>query len=421
MIVLTLAVCRCAPADPTPAQAYLDRLMEANAAAVADLDDYVGCAGIAAELLVRDPDGPGPTLWLAGDDGLVTEGSHRAGGLMIAKRLSSPDEIAVGDVVLVGSLGGREPPHGDDGGTRALVEACVARGGLVVLFAPEPTGSARPSPELLAMLSTQGRGMAEDGHGCLFLDAHADPPGSDELPTASPAIAQSLWAFTGELVTAMMRSSGRMPPVYLSVHVPDGRERNSARSGLRWDTEMPGSLPAGLAARKYLARLANIMQALRETQAPLFAEAGARAAEVIAGGRTVWYASIGHLPPSQPAQVPAEGLPFSILKGVQPDRVRELVRPGDLVLYVGYYEPFGPWVEEAHGAGAEIVTVLSGTPERSAAQMGADINIRGCWPWGDALIGFYPPTTDITMLPPSGVIQSAAFWMLLAETRAALR
>jgi len=375
----------------------------------------------AARLLVRDPDGPGPSLWLAGDTGFVTEGYNRAGGLMIAKRLSSPDEIAVGDVVLVGSLVGRERPHGDDEETRALVEACAAQGGLVVLFAPGPIRSAWPSRELLAMLSTQGRGMVEDEHGCLFLDAHADPPGGDELPTASPAIAQSLWAFTGALVTAMMRSVGRTPPIYLSVHVPDGRERNNARSGLRWDTEMPGSLPAGLAARKYLARLANIMRVLRRTQAPLFAEAGQRAAEVIASGQTVWLASVGHLPPSQPLQVPEGELPFSILEGVQPDRVPDVVRPGDLVLYVGYYEPFGPWVEEAHGAGAEIVTVLSGTPERNAAQMGADINIRGCWPWGDALIGFYPPTTDITMLPPSGVIQSAAFWMLLAETRGALR
>ncbi len=413
MIVLTLAVSRCVPADPTPAQAYLDRLLAANAAAGADLADYVGCAGIAAELLVRDPDAPGPTLWLAGDDGLVTEGFHRAGGLMIAKRLSSPDEIAVGDVVLVGSL------RGDDAETQSLLAAVARRGALVVLFAPRRPAAVSASAELPALLPAPPDELAEWGY--LFLDAHADPPGSDELPTASPAIAQSLWAFSGELVTAMMRASGRMPPVYLSVHVPDGRARNNARSDLRWDTEMPGSLPAGLAARKYLARLANIMRGLRETQAPLFAEAGARAAEVIAGGRTVWYASIGHLPPSQPAQVLAESLPFSILEGVQPDRVPELVRPGDLVLYGGYYEPFGPWVEEAHGAGAEIATVLSGTPERSAAQMGADINIRGCWPWGDALIGFYPPTTDITMLPPSGVIQSAAFWMLLAETRAALR
>ena len=74
-----------------------------------------------------------------------------------------------------------------------------------------------------------------------------------------------------------------------------------------------------------------------------------------------------------------------------------------------------------HEAGAKIVTVVSGTPERSAEEMGADISISGCWPFGDALIGFYPPATDITMLPPSGVIQSAAFWMLLGETRAAMR
>jgi len=63
------------------------------------------------------------------------------------------------------------------------------------------------------------------------------------------------------------------------------------------------------------------------------------------------------------------------------------------------------------------VTVVSGTPERPADAMGAEINIRGCWPYGDAAIALEPQELGLTMLPPSGVVQSAAVWMLLAETR----
>ncbi len=400
-------------AQPSPAVAYLDRLLASNQAAVADLDDYVRFADMAAALLVRDPDGPGPSLWLAGNRGFVTEGYNRAGGLMIAKRLPGPDEVAVGDVVVVGAL------QGDDSDTRALLEACAARGGLVILFAPHAAVGVVPSTELVQMLSPQARQDIADGY--LFLDAHAEPPGESDLPTASPATAQSLWAFTGELVTAMMRRADRIPPIFLSVHVPDGRERNRARRGLRWDVQMPGALPPGLAARRYLARVANSMRALRATQADRFAEAGELAARTIAEGHIVWLSQVGHMLPEQPAQVPEGELPFTLLEGLQPDRVAEVVKAGDLVLYVGYYEPFGPWVETVHQAGAQIVTVVSGTPERDAAKMGADINISGCWPYGDALVGFYEPATDITMLPPSGVIQSAAFWMLLAETRAAMR
>lgn len=399
----------------TSAQTYLDRLLAANAAAVADLGNYCRIADIAARELARDPDGPGPALWLAGDQGFVTEGLNRAGGLMIAQRLAAPEDVSVGDVALVGSL------EGDDDETSALVEAIAARGGLVVLFAPRPVRSATPSADLLALLSTPGRGMVEGGGGCLFLDAHADPPSKSDLPTVSPATAQSLWTFTGELVTAMARRTGRLTPVFRSVMVPGGREHNATLKGARWEGPAEQTQPPGVAGRTYLARLANWMRRLRATQADEFATAGRCAAEVIAAGRTVWLATLGHLPPSQTDQVPADELPFAILPDSQPDCVAELVQPGDLVLYVGYYEPLGPWVETVHAAGAQIVTVVSGTPERPATHMGADINICGCWPYGDVTVARLPGASEPDMLPPSGVIQSAAVWMLLAETRAAVR
>lgn len=414
LLVSVASICITAASAQTPAQAYLDRLLTANAAAVADLPDYVAHAELAAALLSRDADGPGPALWLAGDKGFVTEGMNRAGGLMIAQRLPSPEDVSFGDVALVGSL------EGDDAETRALVSAIAARGGLVVLFAPRPAPMVTPSAELMALLSTQDRGLL--GHrGFLFLDAHADPPSASDLPTVSPANAQSLWAFSGELVSALARRTGRLTPVYRSVMVPGGREYNATLKGARWEGPAEDPPGAGVLGRTYLARVANWMRAMRATQADGFTAAGQRAAEVLSAGRTVWLATLGHLPPSQTDEVPEGELPFAILPGSQPDKVAELVRPGDLVLYVGYYEPLGPWVETVHAAGAQLVTVVSGTPEIPAAQMGADINICGCWPYGDVSVARRPSLQQWDMLPPSGVIQSAAVWMLLAETRAATR
>ncbi|GEM_PF-5337261 len=376
-------------AEPTPSQAYLDRLLVSNAAAVAELDHYVRMAGEAAELLVRDPDGPGPSLWIAGDEGFVLEGTGRAGGMMTAKRLSNPDVAAAGDVALVGSL------QGDDDATVELVRDLVGRGVMAILFAPRESG-------------------VEGSH---FIAAHADSPGDSDLPTASPAIAQSLWAFTGELVSAMMRSSGRTPPLYVSVLVPDGRERNNARKGMRWDPQNAEPMAPGVVGRIYLARLANSIRAMRATQAERLAKAGQRAAQVLRRGGTVWLAVLGHMLPAQAAQMPEAEMPFTVFADRDPERLRGLVKPGDLMLYVGYYEPLGAWVETMHELGGEIVTVVSGTPERPASAMGADINIRGCWPYGDAAIALDPPELGLTMLPPSGVVQSAAVWMLLAETR----
>ena len=147
-----------------------------------------------------------------------------------------------------------------------------------------------------------------------------------------------------------------------------------------------------------------------------FDQAGQLAAEALRAGHTAWYGALGHLPPELPGQTGDPGV-LTPLKMNTPDKLGDVVKPGDVILYVGYYQPSGPWVEQAHALGAKIVTVVSGTPETPAEDMGADININGCWPYGDALITI--PGYDIKVLPPSGVIQSAAHWMLVAATEAA--
>jgi hypothetical protein len=186
---------------------------------------------------------------------------------------------------------------------------------------------------------------------------------------------------------------------------------------MRWDPQRADPMPPGLAGRRYLARLANIMRRLRATQMDEFAAAGRMIARTQARGDTVWVSLVGHLPPSQPEQIPQERMPFTVLPGREPSDALDRVEPGDLVLYIGYYEPFGPWVKAVHEAQARIVTVVSGTPQRPAWALGADVSIDGCWAWGDALIALSPAETGLSMLPPSGVIQSAAFWMLVAENR----
>jgi hypothetical protein len=61
--------------------------------------------------------------------------------------------------------------------------------------------------------------------------------------------------------------------------------------------------------------------------------------------------------------------------------------------------------------------VLSGTPQRRAEDMGADLNINGCWPYGDALLEI--PGYDAKILPPSGVMAAAAYYLLMGEMRRA--
>jgi len=363
---------------------YAGQIQHSLQALVPLLPAYSGAAEAFATRMSE-----GGTVWLAGDRGFVLEGLNRAGGLMACKWLKKPADLKPGDLMLYGLVRAAQPEDRD------LLSAAVKAGVLCLAFSPQP--------EVLA--------------GVRFLPVPA-PPADDpqRLPTISPVAAAALWTFTAELVSALTRL-GKMPPMYQSVLVPGGRERNAAHLKLKWEPQAPPAIPRLVLGRTYLARLTNCWRTLQATQLDKFAAAGDLAAEAIRAGHTAWYGSLGHLPPELPGQTGDPGV-LKPLKMNTPDKLGDFVQPGDVILYVGYYEPYGPWVEKAHALGAKIVTVVSGTPERRAEDMGAEINIRGCWPFGDALLDV--PGYEVKVLPPSGVIQAAAYWMLVAETAKAL-
>jgi len=364
------------------AAVYLDRLLENIASRVQDLPHMTTVSEAVAKKMLA-----GGKLWIGGDMGFILEGCNRSGGIMTAKSMEeseSIDRVSAGDVILLGSLTGYSPED------VALLEAADERGALVVFFAPQNLPGSY-----------------------LFIDALA-PPADDPavLPTVSPALAISLWTFTGELVAALTRH-GKMPPMYKSATAPGGMKRNDQHRGRQWEPLAIPPIRPMVIGRTYLARIANIMRRVQATQINKFVQAGQMAAETLGDGGTVWYGTLGHLTPDLPGQTGDPGLlkPFI---GKRPERLPTVLKAGDLVMYVGYYEPYGPWVETVHQCGARIVTIVSGTPERRAEDMGADLNISGCWSFGDALVEV--PGYDVNILPPSGVIQSAAYWMLVAET-----
>lgn len=368
------------PDQPLSAAAYSQEVQDGLAAIAPLLPGYADLAEQVAGQMVA-----GGTLWLAGDKGFVLEGLNRAGGLMAAKQLKDLADLRAGDAMLYGLL--REASPQD---IEALRNAAAA-GVMCLAFGPVAVESA-------------------DVHNVLVPTRPADDP--ERLPTISPVQAAALWTFSAELVSALTRL-GKLPPMYQSVLVPGGRERNAEHLKLTWEPGKPEPIQRLVLGRTYLARVSNCLRRLRTSQMDKFVQAGRLAAETIRSGHTAWYASLGHLPPQLPGQTGDPGV-LRTLTMREPDKLADQIKPGDVILYVGYYEPIGPWVEQAHALGARIVTVVSGTPERAAEDMGADININGCWPFGDALVRV--PEHDISILPPSGVIQSAACWMLVAET-----
>ena len=388
LLLCLSALLSATPTFAATAGEYADQMRHSLQALVPLLPEYSAAADWFAARMAE-----GGTVWLAGDRGFVLEGLNRAGGLMACKWLKKPEDLKSGDVMLYGLVRAAQPED------VALLQSAAQVGVLTLAFSSQPENIA----------------------GVRFLPVPA-PPADDpnRLPTISPVAAASLWTFTAELIGALTRL-GKMPPMYQSVLVPGGRERNAAHLKLKWEPQAPAPIERLVLGRTYLARLTNCWRTLQATQVGKFAEAGKLAAKAIRSGHTAWYGSLGHLPPELPGQIGDPGVlkPLNLAKPMNtPDKLGDFVKPGDVILYVGYYEPYGPWVEKAHELGAKIVTVVSGTPERRAEDMGAEINISGCWPFGDALLDV--PGYDIKVLPPSGVIQSAAYWMLVAETVRAL-
>ncbi|MEN6643074.1 MAG: hypothetical protein ABFE08_11555 [Armatimonadia bacterium] len=378
LLLLTLPL----TAFASPSSDYADALLAQMAKMPSELPQYTAVAEQAAAALAS-----GKTLWLWGDRGFVLEGLNRAGGMMAAKDLRKPELVQAGDVVLWGRFA--LPQTAEQMSEHfTLFGQIKARRPFLIILTPEwlQAGSSNWAPA---------------------------PPVSPEI--RAPLLSVRFWTLTAEIVSALTRL-GKMPPMYQTVMVPGGRERNAPHLKRQWD-EPVAPVRAGLLGREYLAKVANSLRSLKTTQAEGFAQAGKLALETERAGHVVWYASLGHLLPELSGLPGDPNLAKPLKIGPGPEKLAEFVKAGDLILYVGYYEPYGPWVEKAHEIGAKIVTVVSGTPERRAEDMGADLNIKGCWAFGDAVVEV--PGYDIKMLPPSGVVQAAAYYMLMAQIRGA--
>ncbi len=134
--------------------------------------------------------------------------------------------------------------------------------------------------------------------------------------------------------------------------------------------------------------------------------------EAIAAGHKVYLIPFGHLPPYEVNLPPDLGVFAKLPSDTNGPAFAKVGKPGDLLVYIGYYELPVDLVDAAHAAGAKIVSFVAGTPDRFAGAMGADVNIEACWPFGDAAVDL--PGYDVHILPPSGVMTSVAYWMLVA-------
>jgi acetyl esterase/lipase len=332
----------------------------------------------------------GHSLYLGGSyEGFIVEGYYRAGGMMKAGWLKKAEDLKAGDVLLLGTVEAADPKD------VALADEARKRGALVVRIGP---GGRQASP-----------GEIDLTVPCKAVTADRE---AGTLPLASVGDIMTLWALTGEIAGGCTRR-GKMTPMFQSVLVPGGIERNKTHLELQWEPTCPPAQKQGFLGRTYLARLGEYLRALQATQLGKFAEAGRLAREAKQAGHHVYVIPFGHLPPYETALAADPGVFEKLAQDTNGQSLTKVVRQGDVVLYIGYYELPPDIAKAAHDAGAKIVSFVSGKPDRPATQMGADINIVACWPFGDAAVEI--PGYDVAILPPSGVMTSVAYWMLVAE------
>jgi hypothetical protein len=288
-------------------------------------------------------------------------------------------------------------------------------GALVILF-----GSASSS------LSTEADFLIDTG----LLPGTAPTVQLDGLPraicpAAPTANITALWMFTGELVAACTRL-GRMPAMFQSIIVPGGRDWLKKYSSVDFHADITvDPVSPNLLGRAYLAEIRRCLQGLCDQVTSLQAGGEMLAATFRAGG-IARVATLGHhLPgqfglPGDPMRLD-DSLTWNIQQEYDVPKLMEEIDQGDALLLIGYfdYPPWNDW-EPFREIGFPSIWVTGNREVTSLIPQLREweIDIDLLWTFGDCCVTV--PGYPIGILPPSGVIQTAALWMIVGEVEKAM-
>ena len=315
----------------------------------------------------------GGKLWVSGQPSWVSELTGRAGGIMMVQNLGDKTPEA-GDVVLFAQSDGV-----------ALPETLCDSGAMVVVF-----GGPHPEDETT------------------WFDNHAGTAG------ISPALANVIpgWIFSAELVGALTRL-GKMPVMFETIGLPGGFPRiyNYQAKGIFWHEphDVPPIAPGVLGVR-YTGAVKSILQRVEREDRQALNTAGAWAAEALASGHQVIVYSMGHF---LPEEIDKTAIGADFKSGVwnsgftsSPPPDDTYVR-GDAIIHIGYQHPPYGLFEKARAAGARVIYVDI-LRHRDYVNDPGVLWIDPMWPWSDACVPI--EGYDISVLPPSGIVNSAIAW-----------
>jgi len=260
---------------------------------------------------------------------------------------------------------------------------------------------------------------AFDSHAAPHGGLLEDTAGTWRVPTDPVASMVVAWTWTGEFAAACTRL-GKMPPMYLGFAVPGGVERAKKIGDIKFHEGEPKPTPAGAVGKEFLAELGKNLAALHAQEMGKVRQVAELAAQSRAAGKAVYcfvhgHAVLGHLPypPNDPGFFKrANRSWFDLDKSIQ-------FNAGDFVFCVGFDTVFqgkewGDFAENARKAGVKLAWSLTTYRTEDIKTIPADEPlISQHWAMGDAVatIAGY----DVKVLPTSGVLAEAVYWMVNAE------
>ncbi len=243
------------------------------------------------------------------------------------------------------------------------------------------------------------------------------PVGSHIVPTYELGAVGTLWPWIGEFVAACTRR-GKMPVMFQSFDVPGGRDRakryevkSDHGSYAKWHAETPPPVKPGELGRAWLREIRHALAAIRRDEMADIREAGRRAAATRARGGQAWVIATGH------ATACLFGVPHD------PGYFRKIESPAalttnDFVLGVGYSSIFNEpedrhFADSVRQAGASAAWIAARYRPERVRTLPGEVFIDAHWKAGDAVVEV--PGYDIKILPPSGYLVSAIYFMINAE------
>ncbi len=348
----------------------------------------------------------GGMLYAAGNEGFCDELFYRAGGFPFTE-IWQEQQPSRGDVVVIGQY----RPNGDDfqwGLADAKARRETFGEALIVHFASHNW------PAVKSLAARVAKGPPDKR---LYLFDTGTPAGESMEAYCLGQLATTalVWAFHGEVISAATRK-GKTLATYASDWEPDGPEWDGTVRGhhLHPTCKVP-PIAAGKIGRQYLKICRKYIAAFGATQGGQVRLGAARMAKAMAKGGRVYILTNAHVHP-RGSVIPA-GLARMEMRGRERfwGWVRNDLREGDVLLWMGYLRYPREPVEQAVMLGAGAVT-LSVDPGVNDEQR---VHLLSCWEDFDTVIDL--PKYPIRVLPSSGTVQIPQWYSIMAETLAAYK